>query len=207
MATTFGDLSKVPTKQKIFMVLLLCGMILIGYYYMYYGKVNGQIRNLEGQLVGLQGQIRAQQAIAGNLPSFQEQVRKLEGELGILLEQLPNSAEIPSLLRSITDVGRESGLEFVKFAPKAESRKEFYAEIPVAIGVTGDYHSFALFADRVGRLPRIVNIANIDFITPKLTGDNVMSASISCTATTYRFLEKAPAADNGAKPPAKGKGK
>jgi type IV pilus assembly protein PilO len=111
--------------------------------------------------------------------------------LSLLLEQLPNSAEIPSLLKNISDLGKESGLEFLKFAPGAEGRKDFYAEIPVSIAVTGDYHSFVLFADKVSHLPRIVNLSDIAFSNPKPSGEANMQVSVSCTATTYRFLEQA----------------
>jgi len=59
----------------------------------------------------------------------------------------------PSLLKSVSDLGKESGLEFLRFAPSAEIKKDFYAEIPVSISVNGDYHSFALFSDKVAHYP------------------------------------------------------
>ena len=149
---------------------------------------------METQLAGLQSKIREQQAIAGNLRSFQDEVRRLETQLSFLLEQLPNSAEIPSLLKSVSDLGKESGLDFLRFAPSGEIKKDFYAEIPVSISVNGDYHSFALFTDKVAHYPRIVNLSNITFSSPKPSGDNLVLVTVNCTATTYRFLEQQPAA-------------
>jgi type IV pilus assembly protein PilO len=202
MALNLGDLSKVPPRQKILLAVLFCALVVSGYYYLYYREASQRIGAMETQLAGLQAKIREQQAIAGNLRSFQEEVQRLEAQLSLLLEQLPNSAEIPSLLKSVSDLGKESGLDFLRFAPSGEIRKDFYAEIPVSISVNGDYHSFALFSDRVARYPRIVNLSNITFSSPKPAGDNLVLVTVNCTATTYRFLEQqaaAPGAGNQGK--------
>src|SRR5512135_973764 len=190
MALKLGDLSKVPPRQKILLAVLFCGLVVSGYYYLYYREASQRIGAMETELASLQSKIREQQAIAGNLRSFQDEVRRLEAQLSLLLEQLPNSAEIPSLLKSVSDLGKESGLEFLRFAPSAEIKKDFYAEIPVAISVNGDYHSFALFTDKVAHYPRIVNLSNITFSSPKPAGDNIVLETVNCTATTYRFLEQ-----------------
>ncbi len=197
MALKLGDLSKVPPRQKVLLAVLFCGLVVSGYYYLYYREASQKIGAMETQLAGLQSKIREQQAIAGNLHSFQEEVRRLEAQLALLLEQLPNSAEIPSLLKSVSDLGKESGLEFLRFAPTGEARKEFYAEIPVSISVHGDYHSFALFTDKVAHYPRIVNLSNIAFTSPKPSGDNLVLVTVNCTATTYRFLEQPAPAVSG----------
>src|SRR5512141_2025291 len=189
MALTLGDLSKVPPRQKIMLAVLFSVLVVTGYYYLYYREASQRIAAMETQLAGLQSKIREQQAIAGNLRSFQEEVKRLETQLSFLLEQLPNSAEIPSLLKSVSDLGKESGLEFLRFAPSPEIKKDFYAEIPVSISVNGDYHSFALFSDKVAHYPRIVNLSNIAFSSPKPSGDNLVQVTVNCTATTYRFLE------------------
>jgi type IV pilus assembly protein PilO len=209
MAPSLADLSKVPTKQKAFVVVLLSAMLAVGYYYLFFAKANAENVKLSQQLDGLRSKIREQEVIARNLRSFQAEVARLETELAILLEQLPNSAEIPSLLRNVSDVGRDSGLEFLKFTPKGEAKKEFYAEIPVAMTVHGDFFSFVTFADKVGRLPRIVNLTGIEFTNPKVGEDNVVPVNVSCSAVTYRFLEASEtqkAADAG-KPAPRGKGK
>jgi len=190
MALKLGDLSKIPPKQKIFLTVLVCLLVCVGYYYLYYKEASRQISTLETKLAELESKIKEQEVIAKNLPSFQAEVRRLEEQLGLLLDQLPNSAEIPSLLKNISDLGRESGLEFLKFAPQGEVSKGFYAEIPVAITVNGEYHGFALFADKVSHLPRIVNLSNIVFSGPKPVGDDRVQVNVSCTATTFRFLEQ-----------------
>ena len=189
-----GDLSKVPPRQKILLAVLFCGLVFSAYYYLYYREASQRIDAKETELSGLRYKIQEQEAIARNLRSFQDEVRRLEAQLSLLLEQLPNSAEIPSLLKSVSDLGKESGLEFLRFAPSAEIKKDFYAEIPVSISVNGDYHSFALFSDKVAHYPRIVNLSNIAFSSPKPSGDNLVLVTVNCTATTYRFLDQQAAA-------------
>jgi type IV pilus assembly protein PilO len=191
MALKLGDLGRIPPKQKAFLAVLVCLLLGVGYYYLYYNAASGQVAELEKKLGELEHEIKTQAAIARNLPAFKAEVRRLEEQLTLLLEQLPDSAEIPSLLKNVSDLGKESGLDFIKFAPGAEKRKDFYAEIPVSISVTGDYHSFVLFSDKVSHLPRIVNLSDIAFSGPKPGGENRMMVSVSCTATTYRFLEQA----------------
>jgi type IV pilus assembly protein PilO len=206
MALKLDDLSKIPSKQKVLLAVLLSAFIIAGYYYLYYQDASKQITSLETQLTSLRAKIKEQEVIAGNLQSFQAEVQRLEAQLSVLLEQLPNSAEIPSLLKNISDLAKESGLDVLKFAPAAEVRKDFYAEIPVAITVQGAYHSFAEFADKVGHYPRIVNLSNITFSGPKPAGETLVLSTITCRATTYRFLEPPPPAQaNAAGVPGKAK--
>ena len=205
MALKMDDLSKIPPRQKVLLAVLFSGLIVVGYYYLYYKDASARITTLETQLTSLRAKIKEQEVIAGNLQSFRAEVQRLEGQLAVLLEQLPNSAEIPSLLKNVSDLGKESGLEILKFAPSGEAKKDFYAEIPVSITVRGDYHSFVEFADKVGHYPRIVNLSNIAFSGPKPVGENLVLSNISCRATTYRFLEQPPAQSAGAGGPGTGK--
>jgi type IV pilus assembly protein PilO len=197
MALKVDDISKVPSKQKIFLTVLICLLMGAGYYYLYYRSASQKIDALQKQLDELQSKIKEQEVIAKNLPSFQEEVRRLEMQLGLLLDQLPNSAEIPDLLKNVSDLGKESGLEFLKFVPGGEVNKGFYAEIPVAISVNGEYHGFAAFADRVSHLPRIVNLADIAFSPSKPGATGGATVNVSCTATTFRFLEQGAAGKSG----------
>lgn len=193
MALKMPDLGKIPAKQKAFLAILICLLAGGGYYQLSYRKAAAEIRTLETKLAEMGSKIKEQEVIARNLPSFQAEVKRLEGDLALLLDQLPNSAEIPNLLKSVTDLGRNSGLEFVKFSPRQEVRKDFFAEIPVSITVAGGYHGFVMFADRVSHLPRIVNLSDITFGKPRASGDKGVNLSITCSATTYRFIEQAAA--------------
>ena len=125
---------------------------------------------------------------AANLKKFEKKMEEAEVQFKTAMKALPEKEEIPSLLTSISRSGQDVGLEFLEFTPKAEVRKEFYAEIPVSIKVNGGYHDLAIFFDKVARLSRIVNIKNIN-IGP---GKDTQSLNTSCTAVTYKFVEPAP---------------
>jgi type IV pilus assembly protein PilO len=111
-----------------------------------------------------------------------------EDQFKIVKRALPENEEIPSLLASISQSGMDSGLEFFLFQPQNEIKKDFYAEIPVSISVTGRYQEVARFFDKVGNLPRIVNMRNIS-IDPN---DGGQLLSTKCTAVTYKFIESSP---------------
>lgn len=183
------SLKGVGTKQKAVLYGLVVVAVLVGYYYLYYTPVKAQIDALQQQKVTLEGKIKEQRIIAKDLETFKKEVVKLEVQLNELLEQLPNSSEIPKLLRNISDVGKESGLDFLKFAPKGEVPREFYAEIPVDISVNGGFHDFGMFLDRVSRLSRIVNISDVLFDRPVISRDKAVM-TINCTARTFRFLKE-----------------
>ncbi len=205
MALKLDDLSRIPPRQKVLVAVLLSALILVGYYYLYYQDASRTVTTLQTQLNSLRAKITEQEAVARDLQAFRAEVERLEAQLSVLLEQLPNSAEIPSLLKNISDLGKESGLEILKFAPSGEVKKDFYAEIPVSIAVRGDYHSFVQFADKVGHYPRIVNLSNISFASPKAAGEDRVVSTINCKATTYRFLEQPPQQAGNAGGPRKGK--
>ncbi len=202
MALKLGDLSKLPPKQKLIAAVVVSVVVAVGYYYMYYVEASKRINSLQGQLGQMSSKIKEQEVIARNLPSFRLEVTKLEEQLKLLLDQLPNSAELPNLLNSLTELARESRLDVLKFTPRAEVKKDFYAEIPVTMAFLGNFRNYVQFADKVSHLPRIVNLSDIAFAQPKRGGDGAMQVSVTCIATTFRFLEQAPAA-----PPAPGKGK
>ncbi len=208
MAPKLSDLSKLPPKQKLLVAVLVSVVVAVGYYYLYYSDASKKIDVLQGQLRQMSSTIKEQEVIARNLPSFRLEVTKLEEDLKLLLDQLPNSAELPSLLNNLSELARESRLDVLKFTPKPEIKKDFYAEIPVSVAVYGNYRSFIVFADKVSHLPRIVNLSDITFAQPKRGGDGQMQVNITCQAMTFRFLEQAPAPAPAAAPAAgKGAGK
>jgi len=112
-------------------------------------------------------------------------LKEAKGNFELAKKKLPQTKEIPNLLASITASGQASGLSFLLFEPRSEVKKDFYAEIPMAIKVSGDYRSVAFFFERLSRLSRIVNIRNIKMRPEKEAG----KLSTECTAVTYRFID------------------
>ncbi len=112
------------------------------------------------------------------------------------LKLLPNTKEIPSLLKGITQLGTDSQLEFRLFSPQKESSRDFFMEIPVSIEVSGTYHNVAMFFEKVGQMERIVNILNVS-MTP--LRDRSTTLNTRCDAVTYRFKGEADATQKDAK--------
>ncbi len=180
---------KLPTKQKI-MILALTVIIeaalLVWFVYLPKHK---ELQGLQVELSKLENEAAEKERIAKNLPKLQKEYEQLNVELAQALTELPNAKEIPSLLTSITTLGKNAGLDFLTFRPKGETAKDFYAEVPVDIVVAGSYFSVANFFAAVANLPRIVNIANVAFSDIKSVNNRMMT-KVTCLATTFRFLDK-----------------
>lgn len=120
-----------------------------------------------------------------NLDTYRRQLKDLEQAFGALIKQLPNKAEMDALLTDINQAGLGRGLEFELFRPaNSETLTEFYAERPISIRVTGNYHDIGAFASDVSRLPRIVTLNEIN-ITP-----SGQALTMSAVAKTYRYLDE-----------------
>ena len=189
---------KLPTKQKILILLLVTIIESAALVWFLYIPKNNELNELTEKLTKLQGEIAEKTRVVNNLPKTQLEYEQLNRELAQALTELPNSREIPSLLTNITDVGKSSGLDFLTFRPKAEIPKDFYADVPVDIVVSGSYYSVAHFFTAVATLPRIVNISNVAFSDIRSVG-NRMVTKVTCLATTFRFLDKKEIVD-GTKP-------
>lgn len=190
---------KLPNKQKIAIfisVLLLEAAALIWFVYM---PKHRELIELREQQVKLQAEVDEKTRIANNLPKVQKEYSNLNLELDKALTELPNSREIPTLLTTITATGKSAGLDFLVFKPKPEVKKDFYAEVPVDITVAGSYYSVANFFAAVANLPRIVNIANVDFTEVKSVNNRMMT-KVNCLATTFRFLGKEEIKNDASKP-------
>ena len=196
----FEKLGKLTKVQR----LLICfGTLLViigGFVYLSYMPKFKKIDVINKKYKEVKKELAAAKKRAKRLNYLKQQMKKAEAKFKVVMKALPEKKEIPSLLASISQSGRDTGLEFLLFKPKAEVSKGFYVEIPLSIQVEGNYHNVALFFDKVGRLSRIVNIENIKMATKK--GKTAQTLNTSCTAVTYKFLEASPK-----KAPQKGKKK
>lgn len=191
---------KLPTKQKVLILLLVVILEAAALAWFLYVPKHKEHKNLTSELTKLQGEIDEKKRLATNLPRLQKEFDQLNVELQQALTELPNSKEIPSLLTSITSLGKSAGLDFLVFRPKGESPKDFYSEVPVDITIAGSYYSVANFFAAVANLPRIVNITNVAFTDIKYVNNRTMT-KVNCLATTFRFLDKKEIKDD--KKPAK----
>lgn len=131
---------------------------------------------------------QAKLAQAVNLPELRKQKSQVEEYVTQLEKQLPGKAEIDSLLSDISSAGVGRGLQFELFRPGQEVVKDYYAELPIALKVSGRYHDIGAFAADVSNLSRIVTLHNVVVVAPTVpTG----SLSMEVTARTYRYLDAA----------------
>jgi len=125
---------------------------------------------------------------AANYDAYKTQLEQMEQSFGTMLRQLPGETEIPSLIVDISQTGLAAGLQENLFEPQPEVQRDFYAEKPIKIRLSGGYHEIANFVSGIAALPRIVTLHNIN-ITPEAK-DSYNELSIEVTAQTYRYLEE-----------------
>lgn len=121
---------------------------------------------------------------AVNLVEYRRQLSEIDRQFGALLKQLPNRSEIESLLADINQAGLGRGLQFELFKPGSEGSKDFYAELPIAVRVTGSYHDLGEFVSDVAQMPRIVTLNDIAIEAMKEG-----NLKFDATAVTYRYLD------------------
>lgn len=123
--------------------------------------------------------------LAVNLDEHKRQLAEIDRQFGALLKQLPNRAEMDSLLSDINQAGLGRGLQFELFKPGSDQVKDFYAEMPIEIRVTGGYHDLGEFASDVAKMPRIVTLNNV-----ALEAGKDGRLKLDARATTYRYLDE-----------------
>ncbi len=179
-----------PQQQKLAalggLILLILGLD----YFFVYSPNADQISKLTQEIENSRNERDKKKKEVANIPKLKQQMAELDGRLKEAVAQLPDRKEIPDLLSTISSKVKEAGLDILVFRPRAENLQEFYAEIPVDIVVRGGFHNVVTFFDEVGRMSRLVNISNIEFRTPKESGDQMIMES-SSLATTFRFLDEA----------------
>jgi len=190
VAITLNTIVKMSKSQKILAMAGILAVIVGLYVYLFYLPASVEKEKKKVDLSRLETQLRELRAIAEDQKRFQADSARLREEVDLAMAQLPTSKEIPSLLANISNLGKEAGLEFILFRPTPEVSQEFLALIPVEIKVNGTYTDVAIFFDRVSKMPRIVNISGVSMEGAKEVLGR-WEITTSCTATTFKFIEKA----------------
>ena len=184
-------LSKLSRTHKIVISLAIFGALWGCFVWFFYMPQTETIERLNKDLQSAQDKLARLKDVEKNLRTFKKQFKETEEKFKEALKLLPDKEEIPTLLTSISNLGAQSGLEFILFQPQKEVARNFYAEIPLKIEVTGPYHNVATFFDQVSRLSRIVNIGDVTMTEMKAakTQADTVVLKTGCTATTYKFIE------------------
>lgn len=174
------------------------------FYNFYAVDMQASIDQREQQLSALRAEITKAQETAKRLPEFQAEVKDLEARLESLRAVLPEQKDVADLLTRIQTLATQSNLTIRGFKPGAVTTKQLHAEWPITLELSGSYHDLGAFFDKVSKVPRIININNIEIEAVAEKPGQVGSASAAtidakCLATTFVLIENPPAAA-GAKP-------
>ena len=147
-----------------------------------------QLERAQGEEVELSLTFENKQKKAANYDAYKAQLEQIEQSFGTMLRQLPGETEIPSLLVDISQTGLAAGLQEKLFVPQPEIPKDFYAEKPIKIRLTGSYHEIGNFVSGIAAQPRIVTLHDIN-ITPE-SQEGFDNLSMEVTAQTYRYIDE-----------------
>jgi type IV pilus assembly protein PilO len=160
----------------------------LGIYMLVWNEQRPELQRHQEEEQRLRQEYHDKHAKAVNLEIYKQQLKDIERSFGALLRQLPGKTEVPSLLIDISQTGLAAGLQEKLFQPEAEQRKDFYAELPIKIRLTGSYHQFGEFVSGIAALPRIVTLHDIDVKSDNK--DAYDQLSLELTAKTYRYLDE-----------------
>jgi type IV pilus assembly protein PilO len=125
---------------------------------------------------------------AANLDAYKAQLAEMERSFGAMLRKLPDKTEVPNLLTDISQQGAGAGLDQKLFQPEAQINKDFYAELPIKMKLTGSFHAIGAFVSGIAALPRIVTLHDVEIVPMgKETGNDQLQLNV--TAKTYRYLD------------------
>jgi len=185
-----------PQSIKIFFTVLLFAVIVFFGWYLYVSDQQDELQSLANKEEQLKQEFSTKQAKSVNLEALQQQLDEMQDMLRQLLRQLPSKTEMPELLVDISQTALSAGLQSDLFQPGPEVPKDFYAEKPITLRMTGTYHQFGTFISGVASLPRVVILTLHDVsLTPKepATKGGAPSAGgqlvLQGTVKTYRYLE------------------
>ena len=185
-----NDIGRWPLVFRVVVIGIVFAVVLgFGIYWTIIEDRAPQLKRAQGEEQTLRVAFESKQRKAANYDEYKKQLDQMEQSFGTMLRQLPGETEIPSLIVDISQTGLAAGLKEKLFQPQPEVPKDFYAEKPILIHLSGSYHDIANFVSGIAALPRIVTLHNIN-VTPE-TANTFDRLSIEVTAKTYRYLEDA----------------
>lgn len=181
-----GDWSK-PIQWLL--IGILCASLLAVAYFLFIQKQQQQLQQLAQQEHSLRATFETQQSRAANLLHYRTQLSTMQSAFHALLRQLPDQAEVADLLIDVSQAGLTSGLEFALFQPETEIKRDFYAELPIKLRMSGRYHQFGGFVSNLAALPRIVTLHDITIQAQQTNNPSGDLLIMQATAKTYRYLD------------------
>ncbi len=180
-----------PMPVKAALILIACIGLAAAAYYLDTQHQLARLDQAAAQELELRSSFEAKQKKAANLEAYRDQLEEMKESFGAMLRQLPDKTEVAALLVDVSQTGLAAGLEFELFQPEGELLKDFYAELPIRVRVTGEYHEFGTFISGLAALPRIVTIHDVKISnTAGESGTPGTKLSLQATVKTYRYLDE-----------------
>jgi type IV pilus assembly protein PilO len=184
---SFKEIGDWPIPVKIVsMTLLFAVLMFLGYWFDWSNQLEG-LNTAKTEESKLWDQFIVKKKQAVNLDTYRQQLKEIEQAFGALVRQLPNKSEMDALLTDINQAGLGRGLQFELFKPGQEITKEFYAELPINVSVSGSYHDLGAFASDIAQLPRIVTLSDISISEKDSKSDRL---TMDAVVHTYRYLDE-----------------
>ena len=185
-------------------IIFVLATVLMAYFLAWKPK-KPELDSARAEEVSLTTTLETKARKAANLDAYKAQLQEMEKSFGAMLRKLPNKTEVPNLLTDISQQGVGAGLDQKLFQPTPQINKDFYAELPIKMRLTGSYHSIGSFVSGIAALPRIVTLHDVEII-PTSKDRGVDQLQLNVTAKTYRYLDEeeqaaaAPKPQKGARP-------
>lgn len=183
-----NDVGSWPVVPRVaVLVALFVVLIGAGWWFVWQDQIDA-LDGKRNEEVKLKEEFLNKKRQAVNLDLHIQQLNEIDRSFGALLKQLPNKSEVEALLVEINQSGMGRGLQFELFKPGQELVKDFYAELPISVKLTGNYHDFGAFAGDIGRLSRIVTLNNLSINVNAQAKDG--SLTLDAVTKTFRYLDE-----------------
>jgi len=188
-ALDVNDVGRWPLPFRAAVIAIIFATVLgLGIYWFIIQDKAPQLERVRGEEQQLRLTFENKQRKAANYDAYKSQLAQIEQSFGTMLRQLPGKTEIPSLIVDISQTGLAAGLQEKLFVPQGEIPRDFYAEKPIKIRLTGGYHEIGNFVSGIAALPRIVTLHDINITTEN--AEKFDNLSMEVTAKTYRYLDE-----------------
>jgi type IV pilus assembly protein PilO len=175
-----------PLAPRVVILLGVFFLLLGGAWWVGWSEQLNELETKRQEEAKLKEEWLSKKKSAVNLDAYKKQLAEIDRSFGALLRQLPNKAEMESMLVDINQSGVGRGLKFELFKPGAEGVKDFYAELPITLKLVGKYHDLGAFTGDIAKLSRIVTLNDIDLGVVK---DDTLAMTM--VAKTFRYLDEA----------------
>ena len=176
-----------PVRLGAIGIWFTVAFLILGYIFVWQQQ-QPDLESFRQEELKLRAEFRDKHSKAVNLELYKQQLADIERSFGAMLRQLPGRTEVPNLLVDISQTGLAAGLQQQLFQPMPQQNKDFYAELPIKIRLTGSYHQFGDFVSGIAALPRIVTLHDVDIKQAGKGGNDQLQLDV--TAKTYRYLDE-----------------